>query len=143
MPPFVVARHHWDHWMVWKARSMNVPVLDASADVLAIHQNHDFAYHSGGLEGVWTDVESKRNRALAGGQLHLYTIEHATHRIVDGRIEDNPGRWHVPATFFIRTYLSQLWYWLLNTSFRTRHALGLHRRALAQVQRRVRSILED
>jgi len=143
MPPFVVARHHWDHWMVWKACSMKVPVVDASADVLAIHQNHDFAYHPGGLQGVRTDVESKRNRALAGGQLHLYTIDHATHRLVDGRIEDKPGRWHVPASFFVRTYSSQLWYWILKTSFRARHALGLHRGALAQVQRRVRSILGD
>jgi hypothetical protein len=127
MPPFVVGRTHWDHWMVWKARSMKVPVVDASADILAIHQNHDFTHHPEGLLGIRRDVESKRNRKLAGGQRHLYTIEHATHTIVDGRIEDKPGRWHVPATFFARTYLSQLWYWVLKSTFRARHALGLCR----------------
>jgi|SRR5690242_3289840 len=143
MPPFAVGRVYWDHWLVWKARSMNVPVVDASADVLAIHQDHDHAYHAGGLRGVKTDVESRRNRKLAGGQMHLYTIEHATHRLVEGRIEDTPGRWHVPASFFIRTYSSQLWYWILKSSFRVRHALGLHRRAFVQAKQRARSIIGD
>jgi hypothetical protein len=130
VPPFAVGRVYWDHWLVWKARSVKVPVVDASADVLAIHQEHDYAYHSDGLQGVRTDAESKRNRALAGGQLHLYTIDHATHSLVDGHIKDKPGRWHVPASFFVRTYSSQLWYWILQTSFRARHAFGLQRETL-------------
>ena len=143
VPPFAVGRVYWDHWMVWQARSMKVPVVDASADVLAIHQDHDYAYHPRGLPGVKTDAESKRNRALAGGQMHLYTIDHATHRLVDGRIEDKPGRWLMPLTFWLRTYFSQLGYWFLKATFRARHALGLHRGALAQVQRRLRSILGE
>jgi hypothetical protein len=141
VPPFAVGRVYWDHWLVWRARSMKVPVVDASADVLAIHQDHDYAYHADGLRGVKTDSESRRNRALAGGQLHLYTIDHATHQLVDRRIEDKPGRWHVPASFFVRTYSSQLWYWILKASCRVRHARGLHRETLAQVQQRVRSII--
>ena len=63
-------------------------------------ENHDHSYHPAGLQGLRIDAESKRNRALAGGQWHLYRIEHATHRLVDGRVEDKPGRWHVPFTFF-------------------------------------------
>jgi hypothetical protein len=136
VPPFAVGRVHWDHWLVWKARSVHVPVVDASADVLAIHQDHDYAYHSGGLPGVKADIESKRNRELAGGQMHLYTIEHATHRLVDGLIEDMPGRWHVPISVFISTYSSQLWYWVLKATFGLRNSLGLRRGALARVQRR-------
>jgi hypothetical protein len=127
VPPFVVARTYWDHWMVWKARSLKIPVVDASADVLAIHQNHDYAYHSGGLEGVRRDPESRRNRALAGGQLHLYTIDHATHQLVNGRIQNRSGRWHIPVTSFLRVYSSQGWYAFLRATFRIRHALGLHR----------------
>jgi hypothetical protein len=122
---------------------MKVPVVDVSADVLAIHQNHDFAYHPGGLLGIKADAESKRNRALAGGQLHLYTIDHSTHRLIDGKIEDRPGRWHVPLTFFLRTYSSQLWYWFLKATFKARHALGLHSEPLSQLQRRVRSIIGE
>lgn len=143
MPPFVIGRVYWDHWLVWKARSMKAPVVDATADVLAIHQNHDHSYHPAGLEGLRIDAESKRNRALAGGQWHLYTIEHATHRLIDGRVEDKPGRWRVPFTFFLGTYASQVWYWLLKSTFNFRHALGLHRNALARADERARSMLDE
>jgi len=141
IPPFVVGRVYWDHWLVWKARSMAVPVIDASADVLAIHQNHDYGYHLRGLQGVKTDPESRLNRALAGGQPHLYTIEHATHRLRAGRIENRPGRWHVPVTFFLRTYSSQVWYWVLKTTFSLRQALRLNRNGLSGVQRGFRSLM--
>lgn len=143
MPPFVIGRVYWDHWLVWRARSMKVPVIDATADVLAIHQNHDHSYHPAGLEGVRKDAESKRNRALAGGQWHLYTIEHATHRLIDGRVEDKPGRWHVPFTFFVRTYASQLWYGLLKSTFKLRHALGLRRSAFVHANERARSAVDE
>ena len=143
MPPLVIGRVYWDHWLVWKARSMKVPVIDASADVLAIHQNHDHSYHPAGLEGVRMDPESKRNRALAGGQWHLYTIEHATHRLVEGRVGDKPGRWHVPFTFFVRTHASQFWYWTLKSTFRIRHALGLNREAFVEAHKFLRSILGE
>ena len=127
VPPFAVGRVHWDHWLVWKARSMRVPVVDASADVLAIHQAHDYAYHSGGLAGVKADIESKRNREIAGGQIHLYTIDHATHRLVEGRIEDKPGRWHAPISALLSIYSSQVWYWVLKATFGLRNSLGLRR----------------
>jgi hypothetical protein len=143
VPPFVVGRVYWDHWLVWKARSMRVPVLDVTADVLAIHQNHDFAYHPDGLAGIKADKESKRNRVLAGGQLHLYTIDHATHRLIEGHITDRPGRWHVPLSYLLRIYSIQVWYWLLGATFRARRALGLYRGALEQMQKRVRSLIGE
>lgn len=143
VPPFVVGRVYWDHWLVWKARSMKVPVVDVTADVLAVHQNHDFAYHPGGLAGIKVDKESKRNRALAGGQLHLYTIDHATHRLIEGHITDRLGRWHVPLSYLLRIYSIQVWYWLLGATFRARRALGLYRSALEQMQKSVRSLIGE
>lgn len=139
VPPLAIGRSYWDHWLVWKARSMKVPVIDASAGILAIHQKHDFSHHPGGLEAVRLGPEARRNRALAGGQLHLYTIDHATHQLVHGHIESRPGRWHAPVTSLLRIYSSQLWYRFLKVTFRVRRALGLYRRTLAQVRRRTRS----
>jgi len=144
LPPFVIGRIYWDHWLVWKARSANIPVVDATADVLAIHQNHDHSYCAGGLEGVRADVESRHNLALAGGLRHLYTITHATHRLASGSIENRQGRWHVPLTFFIGTYLNQFWYWALKRTFRLRRLLGLRRGgALSYAFEPFRSMLED
>ena len=122
---------------------MKVPVVDVTADVLAIHQNHDFAYHPGGLAGIKADVESKRNRTLAGGQLHLYTLDHATHRLIEGHITDRPGRWHVPLSYLLRIYSIQVRYWLLEATFRARRALGLYRGAFEQLQKRVRSLIGE
>ena len=143
VPPFVVGRIYWDHWMVWKARTMGVPVVDVTADVMAVHQNHDFSYHPSGLAGIKTDVESKRNRALAGGQWHLYTVDHATHRLVEGRMEGRPGSWYVPLTFLLRVYSTQLWYWLLKRTFRARRALGLYKGAFEQMRKRVRLFIGE
>jgi hypothetical protein len=144
LPPFVIGRVYWDHWLVWKARSTSIPVVDASADVLAIHQNHDHLYCVGGLDGLRADVESQRNLVLAGGLRHLYTITHATHRFVRGHIENRPGRWCVPLTFFVGTYMNQFWYWTLKMTFQLRHLLGLRRGgALSQAFDRFRSMFGD
>jgi len=35
VPPLVVGRSWWDHWLVWKALSSSVPVIDCSSAVLA------------------------------------------------------------------------------------------------------------
>jgi len=144
LPPFVIGRICWDHWLVWKARSTNIPVIDASEDVLAIHQNHDHLYCIGGLDGVRADVESQHNLVLAGGLRHLYTITHATHKLVRGDIKERPGRWHVPLTFFVGTYTNQFWYWALKKTLPLRHLLGLRRgRAFSQAFERFRSMLGD
>ncbi len=142
VPPLAIGRGYWDHWLVWKARSLRVPVVDAGTDVLAIHQNHDHSHNPKGFIGLTTGIEGKRNRALAGGQWHLHTIEHATHRLVHGEIEDNPGRWHVPLTFFIRTYGTQFWYGVLKRTFELRRAVGLRRASVSAIHERVRSLLD-
>ncbi len=126
-PPFAVGRFYWDHWLVWKARSMKVPVVDASASVLAIHQEHGFPGQPPGGRDQDTDPEAKRNRALAGGLLHLYTIKHCTHGLARGQIAKRRGAWHVPATNVLATYSSKLWYWLLSSTFQARRTIGLYR----------------
>jgi hypothetical protein len=48
VPPFAVGRVRWDNWMIWYARANNVAVIDASAFIVAVHQNHDYAHHAQG-----------------------------------------------------------------------------------------------
>jgi len=78
MPPLVIGRIWWDHWLVWKARMESAAVVDVSPIVTAIHQNHDYAYHPVGAKGVWTDEQAMRNWNNAGGRWHLFTIDDAT-----------------------------------------------------------------
>ena len=79
VPPFAVGRPGYDNWLLWKVRSMGVPVVDATQVVRAIHQNHDYLFHPGGITGLWKDVEAIQNRELRQG--HFATIDNATHRL--------------------------------------------------------------
>src|SRR5437868_4082882 len=66
IPELVIGRVVWDQWLVWKAQQEGAMVVDGSEAVMAIHQNHDYGYHPAGKAGVWSDVWSQRNYALAG-----------------------------------------------------------------------------
>jgi hypothetical protein len=76
--PLAIGRYTWDNYILWHARSRGAELVDVSAAVVAIHQNHDFSHHPQGITGVREGPERKRNREMAGGWWHLYTIEDAT-----------------------------------------------------------------
>jgi hypothetical protein len=78
LPPFAVGRFFWDYWLIFRARSMGVPVVDATECVMAIHQIHDYSHAPIGKDGVWTP-EAQRNLALTGGHEHFFTVGDATH----------------------------------------------------------------
>lgn len=85
LPPFAVGRFTWDNWMIHRARTLGAIVIDASSQVLAIHQNHHYA-HAGGLKNAWHGVEAKRNRSLAGDRSCLYTIWDSTHILTNSGV---------------------------------------------------------
>ena len=109
MPEMVIGRVYWDQWLVWKAREAGAAVVDASAAVMAIHQNHDYGYHPAGKEGVWTDELARRNYELAGGRWHLRTIDDATHVLGPGGLEENPARKKRAAARILKTAKEAAW----------------------------------
>ena len=76
IPPFAVGRWRWPDWLVWKALSQSVPVVDASTQVIAIHQNQRYDHLP---EGYIKEVKS--NEKLAGGIRQSRSIEDATHTL--------------------------------------------------------------
>jgi hypothetical protein len=93
VPPLLVGRSWWDHWLVWKALSRRVPVIDCSAAVVAVHQNHGYAYHPLGKEGTNDDELARRNKALAGNGKQLRFLVDATYSFTQrGRIRRTPFR---------------------------------------------------
>ncbi len=89
LPPFAVGRPRWDNWFVYHARKLDIPVVDASNVVTAIHQNHDYShipkhdYHSNVISEVqWEGPEARINRKLSAesiGAVHQFTMLDATH----------------------------------------------------------------
>ena len=46
IPDFVIGRPGYDNWLIWKARRNLIPVIDASKEILAVHQNHGYNFHN-------------------------------------------------------------------------------------------------
>jgi hypothetical protein len=85
IPQFALGRWYWDNWLVYRARRLGGALIDASACVMAIHQNHDYR-HIVDLEWVGqhrsqSGIESFRNRLLV--KSILMTLEDADWQ-VDG-----------------------------------------------------------
>lgn len=127
IPPLVIGRYWWDHWLLWRARSISVPVVDATANVMAVHQNHDHAYHPQGLHGVWHGQEAQANRQFAGQGRHLFTLDDATHLLTGGEIEPNRLYRLAPLRRAFVRLANVTWYPALEATKPIRHALGLRR----------------
>ena len=91
LPSFAVGRFSWDNWLIYRARSLFVPVVDASDQVLVVHQNHDYA-HAGGVKKARFGPEAQSNLALAGGRANLYTIWDSTHVLTDQGLKSRESR---------------------------------------------------
>jgi hypothetical protein len=78
MPPFPVGRAIWDNWMIHDARSRDIPVVDLTAAMLAVHQNHDYGHVAGGARTVERGAEAQRNWQMVGPDFYQLTIDDAT-----------------------------------------------------------------
>jgi len=77
MPSFAIGRGAWDNWIVYKARSLKVPVIDGTKSILAIHQNHDYSHLSHGKKVFWKGPEGEENARLLGGDEYIFTVDNA------------------------------------------------------------------
>jgi len=128
VPEFVIGRPGWDNWLLWYPLSIKVPVVDASQDVLAVHQNHDYSYHPAGAEGVWHGEEAQQNYQLHQGK--FATLAYATHVLRYGRLQRNHQAWLGPVKRNAAARLSGIWFGLLNATRSVRHKLGVRSRGV-------------
>lgn len=134
--PFVLGTVRWDNWLIWKVLDSGFPVVDASRAVIAVHQNHDYAYHPQGQKGVWEGEAAKRNLALAGGWSHLRNINDATRRLTpSGRIRRTwIQRRSREAWTVIWGAGRGGWVFVLEVTYKLRHTVGLNRKGIARLK---------
>jgi len=78
LPPFLAGRSGYDNWLLYQARSLKIPVIDATKVVTIIHQHHSFASHDfRGEKGVFKKIETQRNFKLIGSFSHSFTLRDA------------------------------------------------------------------
>jgi hypothetical protein len=82
IPDFAVGRAGWDNWMIYKARWQHCPVVDATAAVTIIHQNHDYSHLPGG-QSHYKLPETDANIRLAGGRRTIFRLHDVSH-VFDG-----------------------------------------------------------
>ena len=113
-------------------------VVDASREVIAVHQNHDYSYHPKGRAGVWHGIEADANFRLAGNGRHMRRISDATEVLNATRIRSNAGRYWSSTRRtakrcqnFVQCYMLQpVAFFFYDITRPVRHALGLRSGAL-------------
>ncbi|MEM1211912.1 MAG: hypothetical protein AAGI68_06380 [Planctomycetota bacterium] len=95
LPDFAIGRTAWDNWLIYRARRLKMPVVDATECVLAIHQEHDYEHTQAedgrGRKWVWQGPEARLNLTMAGGKKNLFTLWDATHRLTAKGVESREG----------------------------------------------------
>ncbi len=66
IPPFAIGRTAWGNWLVRTARTSEVPVIDGTEGVVAVHQDHAYDHVAGGFNGARHGEEAECNCTLAG-----------------------------------------------------------------------------
>jgi len=129
VPPFLLGRSYWDSWLVWKALSTPVPVVDGTDFFVAVHQNHDYSYHPQGKKGTNEDALAMRNRNLAGSGAELRTLVDATHKLTrEGEVRRVRFRKQINDP-----RVRNVWQSAVESSFEVRKRLGLRREMLRKV----------
>ena len=88
-PPMAVGREGWDSWLVWHCRTERIPVIDATAAVTAVHQNHGYAASGLGQRHRY-GPERDMNIRAGGGLSRMFTLREATLHLKDGRLVPPP-----------------------------------------------------
>jgi len=109
IPPFWLGRLVFDNWLIYAARKANVPVIDATGAVMAIHQNHNYSHIPGIRSGSLRNTpETRANIALGQGCAGTFTLRDATHRLSSSGITHRRDWW----TKYRSLSLKHGWEWL-------------------------------
>jgi len=79
-PRFAIGRAGWDNWTIFYARKQRWPVIDCTAAITVIHQQHDY-HHLPGGKIHYAPPESDENLRLAGGKRHIFTLADANYQL--------------------------------------------------------------
>ncbi len=136
MPPLAIGRGAFDTWLFWSARSLRVPIVDATKVVMAIHQSHDYS-HANAKDGaeLMNSEEVRRNFELAGIP-HRWErlLLDATHELTARGIQRIWGR---RVRFRIQSAVMDILVYRLGP---IRHRLGLRRASLSRIKSLLASV---
>lgn len=92
IPDFAIGRAGWDNWMIYHALQQGWPVVDATSDLIIVHQSHDYAHLPEG-QMHYDLEETSINAELGGGMRNMYWVLDASHELRRGKLR--PARPHL------------------------------------------------
>lgn len=105
IPPFIIGRPGMDSWLVYKSRYVGIPVIDSTAVVNAIHQNHNYP----NAKKDFFEIEKSRNIKIAGGLMNMFTLREANFILTNRGLE----RPKFPRSIFANMALFYPWRFFL------------------------------
>lgn len=86
-PDFAVGRPGWDNWLIYNTRSKGIFVIDATAEVMAIHQNHDYSHvPQAKKKGSYEGPEADENKKFIKSNDYLFSVNDSTHCLRNGKV---------------------------------------------------------
>jgi hypothetical protein len=94
-----------DSWLIFKARSLKIPVIDTTEVVTILHQNHSYPRK----KTTFYPIEKERNLKLAGGFSKMATARDADWILTKRGLERPP----FPRRIFAELTLFRPWGYLM------------------------------
>ncbi len=92
VPAFAIGRAGWDNWMFYEARRRHWALVDSTADIRIVHQNHDYSHLPNG-QPHYRLPETAENVRLAGGKRAIFNLLDVDRRLVDGQLRRPALTW--------------------------------------------------
>lgn len=108
-PPLVIGRGSWDNWLIYRARALRTPVIDATSSITAIHQNHDYGHIKDRRDAYWSNPEADINVELVGPD-RVFDLLDATHALTGTALHRHLDRPHLRRRFD-RLRILHPWVW--------------------------------
>lgn len=108
-PPLVIGRGSWDNWLIYQARALRLPVIDATSAITAIHQNHDYGHIQDRRDAYWSNPEADINVELVGPD-RLFDLLDTTHALTATGLRQHLDRPHLRRRFD-RLRILHPWVW--------------------------------
>ena len=86
LPDFAVGRPSWDNWMIWRARSLRMPVVDVTDAATVIHQSHAYGHVQQARGSRWEGPEGDANFELVRWEERCFSLDNATHVALPGGV---------------------------------------------------------
>ena len=92
LPPVAIGRAGYDNALFAYCLRHDIPIIDATLAVLALHREHEYGHVPGGIDAVWKGVEAQRNYDVVGMRYAVPTLEDAQWLLRRDRLERNDAR---------------------------------------------------